>query len=389
MKKIYRLALYYAFTLLCLSTAGLSHANNKIAADKNELIIGQVVSLSRNGGDIGKALMAGQELYFRSVNEAGGVHGKLIRLVSKDDQYIPEETVKKTRELIDEHNPIALIGYRGTANALELRKSDLLKTHNIPVVGFFSGAQEIRTDPYLFHVRTTFDDELEAIARLAQGMGHKRIAAFYQDDAFGKSGLRGLVFSAEKYGIEISVKVAYERSTERAEASLREASRKVLKDNPDAVVLIAVADQTYTFVKQLRDGDYKLPIYSISVADPGRAVALLGKENARGLVFNQVYPFPHSDTTPLVREFNQLRKRYQSDIPVNHFSIEGFVNAKVLVEAIRRAGPKATRQAVYEALRNLGRYDLGGFSIEFTPNSRQGSRFTDLTVLNGEGVLQR
>jgi len=355
----------------------------------SELVVGQVVSLSRNGGDIGLALQAGQNLYFQHINASGGVNGKQIRLVSRDDQYIPEMTVKVTRELIKAEQPIALIGFRGTANALAMMKENLLGASGIPLVGIFSGAREIRSEPYLFHVRTTFDDEVDGICRVAKSLGHASIAAFYQDDAFGRSGLKGLEVAAEKYGIKIVAKASYEKAPERAEATLKDAVIKVTASNPEAVVLIAVADQTYSFVKQLRDKGYYSNIYSLSVADPNRATALIGKESARGLVFSEVFPFPYSDATPLVHEYTALRKKYAPDMPISYFSLEGFVNAKVLVEALKRAGPQPTRQKVHEALKRLGRFDLGGFAVEFTPDNRQGSRFTELTILNADGVLQR
>lgn len=354
-------------------------------------VVGQVVSMSTNGGDIGQAMQLGLQIYFDHVNTSGGIAGRPILFVTRDDKYVPTETVRQTRELVRTENPHVLTGFRGTANALALIDDRLLEESGAPLVGIFSGAVEIRSSPHIYHTRTTFKEELKALARITLDLGQKRVAVFYQDDAFGKSGLKALEEAAVTYGLDLVVKTPYDRTVEKSERSVREAAQMTKAAAPDAVFLIAVADQTYSFIKQLRGGGYTSSIYSLSVASPERAVELLGIQGARGIAFSQVFPYLHSKGSPLVSEYNRLRDRYAPGKPASYFSLEGFVNAKVVVEALRRATDSgtanATRTQIHEALRNMAAFDLGKFIIQFSHADRQGSRFTDLTVLDDIGRL--
>jgi len=356
-------------------------------------VVGQVVSMSTNGGDIGQAMQLGLQIYFAHVNASGGIAGRQILFVTRDDKYVPSETVRQTRELVRAENPHLLTGFRGTANALALMDDHILAESGAPLVGIFSGAVEIRSSPHIYHTRTTFKEELKALARITQDLGQKRVAVFYQDDAFGKSGLKALEEAAVTYGLDLVVKTPYDRTVEKSERSVREAAQMTKAAAPDAVFLIAVADQTYSFIRQLRGGGYTSSIYSLSVASPERAVELLGIKGARGIAFSQVFPYLHSKGSPLVNEYTRLRERYAPGEPASYFSLEGFVNAKVVVESLRNAtasgSANPSRAQIHEALRNMEAFDLGKFIIQFSHAGRQGSRFTDLTVLDDRGRLTR
>ena len=378
-----RTLLTLAATLICAGWTAASRAE----AGPPPLVVGQVVSLSKNGADIGQALRLGLQIYFDHVNATGGIGGRPIKLVTRDDQYDPAETVRQTRDLLQTEHPNVLAGFRGTANALALIDEHVLEDSGTPLVGVFSGAVEIRSSAYIYHTRTTFKEELKALARTTLDLGQTRVAVFYQDDAFGKSGLKAFEEAAITYGLDLVAKTPYDRTLERAEQSVREAAARINAAKPQAVFLISVADQTYSFIKLLRGGGYTSSIYALSVASPERAVEVLGREGARSVAFSQVFPYLHSKGSPLVNEYHRLRRRYAPGAAASYFSLEGFVNAKVVVEALRRAGPDHTSARVNESLRDLGTLDLGKFVIQFSPEDHQGSRFTDLTVLDRAGHL--
>lgn len=218
-------------------------------------------------------------------------------------------------------------------------------------------------------------------------LGQTRVAVFYQDDAYGQSGLRELESIAVPYGLDLAARVRYDKTPGRVDASVREAARQVLAAAPQAVIMIAVGEPACSFMQQLRNGGYDSSIYSLSFASPQRTVERLGKEPARGIAFAQAFPALDSQGSPLIREYQALRARYTPDLPASYFSLEGFINAKVLVEAIRRAGPDPTRAKVLAALNAFGKYDLGKFIVSLAADDRQGSRFFDLTVLDREGRL--
>lgn len=378
-----KMLLLFAATVLCATATTAGRA----ASSPPPLVVGQVVSLSENGRDIGEALRLGLQIYFDHVNATGGIDGRRIELVTRDDKYDPAETVRQTRDLLRVERPLVLAGFRGTANALALINERVLEGSRTPLVGVFSGAVEIRSSPYIYHTRTTFKEELKALARTTLDLGQTRVAIFYQDDAFGKSGLKAFEEAAITYGLDLVAKTPYDRNADRAEQSIREAAVKINAAKPQAVFLISVADHTYSFISLLRAGGYASSIYSLSVASPERAVEVLGRSGARGVAFSQVFPYLHSKGSPLINEYNQLRARYAPRAAASYFSLEGFVNAKIVVEALRRASPNATSVRVNEALRDLGTFDLGKFVIQFSPEDHQGSRFTDLTVLDRSGRL--
>ncbi len=349
------------------------------------LVVGQVVSLSQNGADIGQALHLGLQIYFDHINASGGIGGRPIKLVTRDDQYDPAQTVSQTRDLLQTEHPHILAGFRGTANALALINARVLENSGTPLVGVFSGAVEIRASSLIYHTRTTFKEELKALARTSLDLGQTRVAVFYQDDAFGKSGLKAFEEAAITYGLDVLVKTPYDRS---AEQSVLAAAAKINAAQPQAVFLISVADPTYAFIKVLRTGGYTSSIYSLSVASPERAVEVLGKDGARGVAFSQVFPYLYAQGSPLVNEYHLLLARYAPGAARSYFALEGFVNAKIVVEALRRASPAPTSAHVNAALRNLGSFDLGKFIIQFSPENHQGSTFTDLTVLDRAGRLR-
>jgi ABC-type branched-subunit amino acid transport system substrate-binding protein len=358
------------------------------AQSAEPIVVGQVVSMTTNGGDIGQNMRQGLQIYFDQVNAAGGVRGRPIKLVTLDDKYLPEETVSQTRTLIKQEHPVVLTGFRGTANTLALMNQHVLEDAGIPLVGVFSGAVEIRSSPLIYHTRTTFKEELKALARTTLDLGQTRVAVFYQDDAFGKSGLAALEEAAVTYGLDLVVKAAYDKSPANAERTVREATDRVLQSTPQAVILISVADQTYSFIQQLKRGGYKSSIYSLSVASPDRAVEILGKDDARGVAFSQVFPYLYSKGSPLINEYMLALQKFGKSAAPSYFSLEGFVNAKVVVEALRRSAPTLTSENVNQALKNLGTYDLGGFQIRFSPDDSQGSEFAELTILDRNGELK-
>jgi branched-chain amino acid transport system substrate-binding protein len=142
----------------CMSALLISCASLTLA---QELVIGQVASLSgTNGADLGQGLQLGLQLAVEKTNAAGGVNGKKLRLITKDDKYIPDETVKLTKELVEQDKPIALAGYRGTANTIALLKSNLLTDNGIALVGTLTGAKEVQGATNVFHVRTSYQMRL-------------------------------------------------------------------------------------------------------------------------------------------------------------------------------------------------------------------------------------
>ena len=369
---------------------GLASTSHSVFAQGKEIVIGQVASLTgANGADLGQGLQLGIRSHVDAVNAKGGINGKKIKLVSLDDQYLPERTVQLTKELIDTHRPVALLGYRGTANTLALVKSKVLEDTGVPLVGTLSGAAEIQGAPMIFHVRTSYPQEISQLVLQLSRLGMTRLGLFYVDDAFGKSGREAVLNAAKSSNSSVVVEAAYDKAPDKVEATVQAAVDKLAAAQPQAIVMVAVGDPVYTFVKQAKARSSSLRLFSISVVNPSAVVEKVGLDAAKGMGFSQVFPFPYSDATPLSREYRAALKKADAQALPNYFSLEGYVYAKVLLNAIRKAGNNPTPASVKAALDAYQPTDLGGFTVNFNPQTKNGSSFSDLAIIASNGKLMK
>jgi branched-chain amino acid transport system substrate-binding protein len=358
------------------------------ASGADDIVIGQVAPLSGVLADTGKDMVLGAKVYFDYINEQGGVHGKRIRHVIKDDGYKVDETVRLTREVIDKDGALALIGFAGTGNVGELLRQKVLEDANIALVAPYTGGEVLRTpfNPYIFHIRAGYADEAEGIVNQLIMLNMKRIGVMYQDDPFGKAGLAGVEAALKKRGLEIVGTGPYEKNTDNVAHAVQE----IAKANPQAVVMISVNKSTAAFSKQIRSVSTVAQLVNISVVNPKEISRLIGPESARGIGVAQVMPYPYSATVSIVKEYQQAMKKYApAGTELSYTSFEEFVGAKVLVEGLKRAGPGASREKVIRALETLNPFDTGGFTVRFSPNNRIGSRFVEITVIGKDGRLLR
>jgi ABC-type branched-subunit amino acid transport system substrate-binding protein len=151
--------------------------------------------------------------------------------------------------------------------------------------------------------------------------------------------------------------------------------------------MISVNKPTAAFVKQYRESGGGAQLLNISVVDPAELVKLAGLKNAHGLGISQVVPYPYMANLPVIREYQELLKKYAPDEQVNYTSFEEFLGAKVLVEGLRRAGPNPTRAKVAKALESMSHFDLGGITVNYSPTQRVGSQYVEVTVIGSTGKL--
>ncbi|HJV85734.1 MAG TPA: ABC transporter substrate-binding protein [Noviherbaspirillum sp.] len=373
---------------LRLAVACLGTSLAMMAWGAEDIVIGQVAPLSGVLADTGKDMVLGAKVYFDYINEQGGIHARKIRQVVKDDGYKIDETVRHTRDLIDKDNALALIGFAGTGNVGELLKQKILEKADIALVAPYTGGDILRTpfNPYIFHIRAGYDDEAEGIVNQLVMLNMKRIGVMYQDDPFGKAGLAGVEAALKRRGLEIAGTGAYEKNTD----NVAQAVKEIAKANPQAVVMISVNKSTAAFSKAIRSVSTVAQLVNISVVNPKEIARLIGYDHARGIGIAQVMPFPYSATLPIVRQYQLAMKKYApAGSELSYTSFEEFVGAKVLVEGLRRAGPNPTREKVIRALETLHAFDTGGFTVNFAPNNRIGSRFVEITVIGKDGRLLR
>ncbi|MES2281682.1 MAG: ABC transporter substrate-binding protein [Pseudomonadota bacterium] len=353
-----------------------------LAAD---LVIGQVAPLSGVLASTGAQMVVGGKIYFDHINEQGGIHGAMIKQVVVDDAYKVEETSRLTREMLARPEVIALFGFAGTANVTKLLEDGILDVGGAALVAPYTGGEALRTpfNPWIFHVRAGYADEAEHMVQQLTTLGMNRIAVMYQDDGFGKAGLLGVTNALAKRNLKLAVAAGYERNTDKVD----DAVKKIKASDAQAIIMVSVNKSTAAFMKQYRESGGGAQMYNISVVDPAELVKLAGLKNAHGLGISQVVPYPFMANLPVVREYQALLKKYAPKEQVNYTSFEEFVGAKVLVEALRRAGPNPTRAKVVKALESMGSFDTGGITVGYSPSNRVGSRYVEVTVIGSTGKL--
>ena len=353
-----------------------------------DIVIAQVAAFSGPLAPTGTHMRAGAQLLFDAVNAEGGIHGARIRLVSADDGYKTDETVRLAREMLRHEQPLAFIGFVGTGNVEAMLDHKVLAEAGIPLIAVRSGAETLvrRNDPFLFMTRASYAEEIDRITDQYATTGYKRFAVLYQDDAFGKGALASAEQSIQKAGGTLVAKGAYEKNTTNVGAAVQ----TIAAAQPQAVILIANTAASAEFLLQSRAAGNLAQYVALSVTDAGQVVQKIGANKAEGLALTQVVPDPNSHTVPLIREIqNNFRKFKPKDVTLNHTFVEGYLGAKVLVEALRRAGPEPTRRRLRDALEALSNHDVGGVFINFSPRRHAGSRFVDITILNRSGKLLR
>ncbi len=375
------------FLKWCPKVAALALCSLGGLALAAELVIGQVAPLSGVLASTGHQMVVGGQIYFDAINAQGGIHGAKIRHVVVDDGYKVPETVRLTREMLARPEVVALFGFAGTANVTQLLTDGVLDAGGAALVAPYTGGESLRNpfNPWIFHVRAGYADEAEHMVQQLTTLGMNRIAVMYQDDGFGKAGLLGVTNALDKRKLKLAASAGYERNTDKVE----EAVKKIKASDAQAIIMVSVNKSTAAFMKLYRESGGGAQMYNISVVDPAELVKLAGLKNAHGLGISQVVPYPYMASMPVVREYQSLLKKYAPKELVNYTSFEEFVGAKVLVEALRRAGPNPTRAKVVKALESMDSYDTGGITVGYSAGNRIGSRYVEVTVIGSTGKLLR
>jgi ABC-type branched-subunit amino acid transport system substrate-binding protein len=345
---------------------------------------GQSLPLSGPLAQLGTEYHDGALAYFKWVNSKGGVNGRQIELVTLDDGYVVDKTVANAKQLLDQEGVFAFFGMFGTANYAAVMP--IINERNVLSFAPYTGADDLRKipSPNTFWLRASYGDETEKIIEQLTTLGIKRIAVFYQNDAFGENGLAGVERALKARKLDVLVSASYDK----AKNDVGPAVAKIGAADPQAVVMISTYKPTAAFVKQMRLSGKAPQAFAISVVGYKALQAELGND-AAGIAISQVVPYPWSRSVPLVREFESLPKELLPASGITYTSFEGFIAAKVMVEALRKAGPQVTHDKLASALEGMHSYDLGGFNIGYGPDERMGSHFAEVTIVGNSGRLMR
>jgi ABC-type branched-subunit amino acid transport system substrate-binding protein len=361
-----------------LASATVSSA--EVGVTPATIVLGQSAAFSGPAQQLGIQMRDGMKLWFDHVNRQGGVHGRKIQLVTRDDGYESTLAAENTRKLIQEDKVFALVGYVGTPTSQA--SLPIFTAAKVPFVGPFTGAELLR-DPfnrYIFNVRASYYNETDQIVQQLLTTGSKRFAVFYQNDSYGQAGLSGVKIAVANRGGEIVATGTVERNT----VDVAKAVKEIVPSRPDAVIMISAYKSIAAFIRAAKKEGYNSQFYNVSFVGSKALADELGKDG-HGVAISQVVPFPWSRKIAVVKEFYALAENAKVD--VNFSSLEGFLVAKVMVEGLRRVGKgrELTRESFIAAMETMDAVDFGGFLVSYSPKDHNGSRFVDLTIIARDG----
>jgi len=353
-----------------------------VRAQSDHIVLGQSAPFTGPAAQLGIQFNLGAKLYFDQVNAQGGIAKRSIQLTHLDDGYEPDRCVANTRKLLTD-DAFALFGYIGTPTSVAaLPLATAAKT---PFFGPFTGAMALRqpANRYAFHVRASYNDETALIVKQLTSLGLKKIAVFYQNDAYGKAGLDGVNLALGK----LDLKPVALATVERNSVDVAGAVKTLTASQPDAIVQIGAYKACAAFIRTARKSGYGGTFYNVSFVGTQALADELGKDGA-GVVVSQVVPSPYNPARPIAREFVDAVKRAGGEHQANFSSMEGYLAAKVMVDGLRRAGNRPSRESLISGLESLGNQSYGGFSVSLSPEDHVASSFVELSMLTGDGRVR-
>lgn len=345
------------------------------------LRIGQSLPLTGPLGSVVKPIAEGQSALLDDVNAAGGVLGVPVELVTLDDAAQPDQTVENTRRLIDTEHVVALFGFAFVPGLV--RAMPMINERRLPLLGVYNGADVVRAqpNPYLFTTTASLRDEIATMVRTLSTVGTRQLALVYQNNELGRFVEPMVQALVKEYDATLVCSVPVEPNGSNGPA----AAQTVTSKQPQAILLLAAGAALMGFMKSL-PAQARVPVYALSLAGTTALIEQMGPA-VRGMVFTQIVPDPSRPTSALTRRFASLMTK--AGLAPTYDRMWGFLNASILVEVLRRAGPAPTPAAVVATLERMSDVDLGGYRLSYAPNRHHGSRYVDITIVDQSGKFLR
>lgn len=394
-----RLWLRFVLAVLCtLVLASCQEAEVQIplapvdtGVTDTDVTFGSSLALQGHAGYLGQETLRGAMSYLQHVNEQGGVHGRTVRIITRDDSYDPPKCLDNTQRFLIEDKVFGLFCYVGTPTTV--KALPLVDEAKVPLLGMFTGANALREPftPYLINVRASYYEETSAaVEHMVRDLKLTRIAVFYQYDAYGFDGLTGTELALKKYGLEPVARGSYVRGTH----DIREGLERIRESGAEAVVMIGTSDPCANFIRKSLENNFSPIFYMVSfVGAKELSRNLLESETSQvSVIMSQVVPPPirrDGTVAESASEFVRLLERYYPGEEPNFVGFEGYINAKVLVEGLNRAGRELTRESFLAAISSMSDFSLGGgVNLSFGPDDHQGMDTVYFTRLHeGRFVL--
>jgi len=346
-----------------------------------EIIIGQSAPLTGANAELGNDIRNGALAYFKKVNDAGGINGSKISLVTLDDKNEAKLSGENAKQLIRKDGVVALFGF--ASSTLSVPAMPSVVAGKVPFFAPFTGADAIRKqNEFVYTVRVTYADEIEKLVGFWAPLGVTKIAVLHYDDAIGNQNFATAATVLAKYGkqpiaIPIKRNVALGPDTVKA----------IVAADPQLILATTLYAPITEMVKQLNAMKRPYSVTSLSFAGASQVAKSLGSQ-AAGITVALTVPAPNQLQFAVVKECNDAWRAAGQTDAMSVTALEACIAAKVLVQGMRKAGREVTRASLHKALSALGRVDVGGVVIAFKPGFRHGGTFVDIAVIRLNGELR-
>lgn len=349
-----------------------------------DILIGQITGLTGPIAASSKESLAGAKLYLDAINSKGGVHGEKIELIVMDDKFDPKLSAPHAETLIKQKNVLALFMNRGTEH-IEVILPTMVQ-HGVPLIAPTSGAMMLRKPVHklIFNLRATHQREAEKIIAHLKLVGVTNIAVVYVADPFGLDIMEGVNRGFATQNLKPTTVIKVDRQDPSVVPGIVE---QIVKANPQSVVWIGASAVVSTGVKALRAAGSGTQILTLSNNASAGFIKLL-EDQAQGVIVAQVFPSERSLAYGVIREAQDMAKAANVS-ELSPIFLEGYIGAKLLVEALRRTGPQPTRAGLAKTLDQMRRYDLGGLELSYSPDDHTGLDYVELSIIGANGKFRR
>ena len=360
------------------------------------ITFGTTTAYSGANQDLGQNMVIGIRTAFETINAAGGINGKQLKLVVLDDGYEPERAIENMHKLIDDHQVFGIIGNVGTPTALQTVPYAV--DNKILFFAPFTGASFLRKNPperYVYNYRAGYGDETSKIVKYfvdVKEIPADRIAVFAQNDSFGDEGFNGVTQALRAYGVRPDdvIRVGYDRNTVQVGDAVKTLVDR--KDEVDAVVMVSTYKPTARFVQQMKQqgmDDVNFAALSFVGSEAmSQEFREIGPEYGEGVIVTQVVPFYESRATGVIN-YREMLSRFHPEAKPGFVSLEGYIAAECLIAGLQGVEGNLTTESLVDALDSVRDLDLGiGPIIRFGPSRHQASHQVWGTVLDASAEYQ-
>ncbi|WP_426408635.1 ABC transporter substrate-binding protein [Bradyrhizobium ganzhouense] len=379
-----RAATCIALAAALLAAATLTAKGDEVGVSEDAILFGQAAALEGPSSVLGQRMRQGIVAAFTEINAKGGVHGRKLQLISRDDGYDPDRSLVQTLRLIEDDKVFALIGAVGTATAMAT--IPITNARDVPFIGPLSGAELLRDLELtnVVNIRPSYGAEAETLIKhLTEDRHFTRIAIFYQDDSFGRDGLTGVKTALAKRGLELAAEGTFERNTRVVGA----AWRTIKRAEPEAIVMVGTYGPSAEFIKLARRSGVSPTFVNISFVGATALAKELGPDG-EGVVVAQVVPFPWDRSIKLVADYQAAQKAFDPTLTPDFVSLEGYLSARLAAAALEKAGPNPTRAGLLRAINDTGRFDISGSIVTVGVRAIEAPPKVFLTVIQKDGSFK-